>query len=61
VTEELAANLARDGRDVLGIPVSAGSLLRGPGHVRLPFGGSEETVQRLERAIPHAVGTVLSR
>jgi aspartate/methionine/tyrosine aminotransferase len=43
-----------------GIPVSSGKLLRGPGHLRLPLGGSEETLQRLEAAIPHAVGTVLA-
>jgi len=44
-----------------GIPVSGGSLLRGPGHVRLPLGGSETTLQRLERVIPHALATTLTR
>lgn len=44
-----------------GIPVTSGSPLRGPGHVRLPLGGSEETLQRLERLIPQAVGTVVAR
>ncbi len=34
-----------------GIPVSAGSLLHGPGHVRLPLGGSEATVERLEHVL----------
>ena len=37
-----------------GIPVSAGWLLHGPGHVRLPLGGSESTLQRLESIVPHA-------
>ena len=37
-----------------GIPVSAGSLLEGPGHVRLPLGGSEQTLHRLEQVLPRA-------
>jgi aspartate/methionine/tyrosine aminotransferase len=44
-----------------GIPVTPGSPLHGPGHVRLPLGGSEATLQRLEQVIPQAVGTVAVR
>lgn len=44
-----------------GIPVTPGTPLRGPGHVRLPLGGSETTLQRLEQVIPQAVGKVLAR
>jgi len=38
-----------------GIPVTPGSPLRGPGHVRLPLGGSEATLQRLERVLTRAL------
>ncbi len=37
-----------------GIPVTSGSLLRGPGHVRLPLGGTSDTLQRLEHVLPYA-------
>ena len=44
-----------------GIPVTSGRMLRGPGHVRLPLGGSETTLQSLERVIPHATAATVAR
>jgi aspartate/methionine/tyrosine aminotransferase len=58
------AELGPDGKVALhwlhefGIPVTAGSALRRPGHVRLPLGGSEATVQRLEALLPRALAGV---
>jgi hypothetical protein len=35
--------------------------LRGPGRVRLPLGGSEATLQRLEHVIPLATTASVAR
>jgi aspartate/methionine/tyrosine aminotransferase len=43
-----------------GIPVVAGSLLRGPGHVRLPVGGDSQTIDRLANRLHSALAVQAS-